>query len=512
MTTRRNLTEQLRTTLRSKAEGFVPERPPLDPTRPAVTADTDNRGDHHERRAAIAETEPFGDRRRWPLRLAAVLVVVAAVGAGLWIEWGPSSAKTPVRIAQPTAAGPPTTTTPGTAGGPPSTVPDGPGAPAPSWVPDGLQLWNLMWGTRPYVDPIAGLGQLFGASGRTDRAVLVTIQGPSPGDGGSGTPVTIRGQHGRVMEAKEFSSTTSTIYWQEDASIAASFHGLTLSQAVAFIDTLQWRSPDHQAGFAPPTGRSLSLLGESQAADGPAVPSGDFLYADQPTSQDVRTGLQLEVRTTAAQGGGTSPSYIAAWFNGQRAADGQVESYDPDFHTLSTAWPDGRTAWVDANGTPVSRSEEEQVAASVKLRTAADLRALRSAVYARTAGAVPLLATASLPSAMVEVRGTGATPAVLCLVVPGAERACSAADQQGGVAVSISVLINGTWYVAAAAPVTPIINTKGVSRFPQQDPALATETGTAGLWSVVLAKPPAGAGNYSIIVGNQGSGVGRPDN
>jgi len=356
--------------------------------------------------------------------------------------------------------------------------------------------------------PRLPLEELFGRGGVTDAAVLVTISPSVPGaDWSTGAPVTVRGQRGRLAPAKEFSSTTSTLGWGEGATITASFHGLTTSEAVVFVDSLQWRSVDHQAGFAPPVGRSFIMLGESRASSGQAVSSGDFHYRNQPGTLAPGVGLQLEVRTTAASDdGGTSHAYLEAWFHGEQDTNGRIESYDPDFHTLMAAWRDGQAAWVDAYGTPVARAQEERVVDGLQVLAASDLQALRSAMYARTTAAIPVLATAALPSATIEVRGPAGTPLVLCLLVPGAERSCGAVGPVLASTVGISALFNGTWYVAAAGPIAPTI------RPPFGRSALPAESGTAGQWSVVLAKLELSVALVDIWVGNQGVGRSRPSN
>jgi len=79
MTDRRELTEDLATALRVKAEGYTPAPGRFDPSRTVLDDDA----------------QAVRVRRRWPGRSALVVVATAAaIAAGLWVERAPSTAKT----------------------------------------------------------------------------------------------------------------------------------------------------------------------------------------------------------------------------------------------------------------------------------------------------------------------------------------------------------------------------------------------------------------------------------
>ncbi len=147
---------------------------------------------------------------------------------------------------------------------PPATTPTVPTLGlAPSWLPVGV----VAGGGVGHADstrrgPFDGRDQLFGSSAGQPE-LLIEVSPGSVG-GGSGTPTVVRGIAGRVVAAKEFSASSSTVMWDEGAAVQATYRGISLTQAESLLGSLRWASPtDHLQGFAAPAGGSVVLMGQS---------------------------------------------------------------------------------------------------------------------------------------------------------------------------------------------------------------------------------------------------------
>jgi hypothetical protein len=440
-------------------------------------------------------------RRHWarPVMAAAGVLLVATAAAavatrsrddgGDRTRSGPSEPQT-----QPTPAGPSESQIRPAPSAP--AAPDG--ALAPGWLPDGLTLWSVTWSSGAQDAALQPNQQLFTAA--DGGGVLIDIQAANPGSSSGGDPVTVRGVEGSLLPAKEFPDDASTIFWEEDASLSATFTGMTLDSALAVLDNLQWRSADHKQGFAPPTEGPLTLAGETSDAAPVPVVSTAFQYADESLTLTPGDSRQLTVRTSSATGG-TSSDLLAARLHGEQRGDGAVESYDPAYGTLSVVWPDGRRYWIDANATPLGRDELRRVADEMTELAASDLEELRDGVETRIEG-LPAVAETALPSGRVTVRGSGSS-ATLCLAVAGEQRCANPVDD--GVWLSADVMgtgfvIDGAWFVVAAATPTaapPTIVASGAGDPADLDsiewgPGIVGEAATDSGWAMVLAQPAAG--------------------
>jgi hypothetical protein len=462
------LIEELRSTLHRRANDVRDVRDALDhfdPTQPG---------------ADISVVTPPVPRRHgspW-LKAAVILVLIGAVAALVVVR---SSHHSRVDV----------TSTPGDPL-PPDTS-NVPGGLAPRSAPAGTQLWSIDW-NQEASDPVSTRTELFGQADGQGGEVLVQVTDANPGSTGCCTPVLVRGQQGQVGPAKEFPETTSNLSWQEDATISASFKGMSQADAISFIDSLQWRGPDHRGGFDVPAGAAMTLLGEV-AGDPPTslATTLELTYRDTPASVDIGTGVQREVRATVGPGRETS-RYLKTWFDGSKDSDGIARSYETAFGTYSEAAPDGRYVWVDANKTPSTEAELRAISDSLVPQTGAELLALRAQAEG-AAAALPSVASIPLPSGVVDVRGD-AEARTVCLRVDAVTR-CSVPtpDLDGGAVNNVgSFLVGGEWYVVYASTNDPQV-TSGHSPPPYNstNPDVLTpvpsERSADGAWHAVLSRP-----------------------
>jgi hypothetical protein len=353
--------------------------------------------------------------------------------------------------------------------------------------------------------------ELFGRPDGQGGKVLLQISPANPGSSGCCTPIDVRGQPAQIGPAKEFPDTTSDITWQEDATVEAKFNGISPTDAVVFLDALQWRSADHSVGLDAAPGSTLSLLDEV-AGDAPSTLATtlELRYRDQAASLEPAVGIQRDVRTTPGPGHKTS-RYLKTWFDGRVEADGVARSYETTFGSYAEATPDGRYVWIDANNTP---SSEAALADDIETRTGADLLALRAQAES-SAAALPLVATISLPSGVVDVRGDGQARSV-CLHVATVVRCTEPAPDIAGAGGPLignvgSFLVNGEWYVVYASTNDPQI-TSGhppppyTRDHPDVVTPLPSEKNSSGGWHAVLSQLPVSQQRVQIADGDQLSG------
>jgi hypothetical protein len=334
----------------------------------------------------------------------------------------------------------------------------GDGTLAPTWIPGGLHLYGFDWQAAVARDG-GGTVQLFGRDGGTTQgAIYVSVQPTTEDHPGGPDSTTVRGSTAEVAPARDFARTTTTLTWVEgNAEVAASFTGMSRAAAVAFLDGLSWRSGDHLAGFAPPTGADLTLLGEVT----PSTPFGpakrlqlDYLGADHRYVAGV--GAQLSVRTAGDGPAGVTRDYLQTWFHGSVRAGGMVESYDPRTGILRRDWRDGRSVAVDGGrldpgtgdnpeGSDFGQAALTRVADGVAATTGANLVRLRHGAEKRF-GALSPFKTAHVDAGTLELRAD-TTVFSLCFTPDGGARRCSTAF---GPTMLGSFLMGDTWYVAVA--------------------------------------------------------------
>ena len=165
-------------------------------------------------------TPPVPRRHGSPwLKAAVILVLIGAVAALVVVR---SSHHSRVGV----------TSTPGDPL-PPDTS-NVPGGLAPRSAPAGRSSGHRLepGSERSGLDATEPFGQANGQGGEA----LVQVTDANPGSTGCCTPVLVRGQQGQVGPAKEFPETTSNLSWQEDATISASFKGMSQADAISFIE------------------------------------------------------------------------------------------------------------------------------------------------------------------------------------------------------------------------------------------------------------------------------------
>jgi len=442
---------------------------------------------------------PRGRGWRRPVMAAAAAVAVVGLAIGSVATWSANdSDDAPANL-------PPDVEVGGEADVPSATMTPPDGVLAPTTVPEDLTLWTVDW--MEDAGGVTSTQQLFQ---RADGAGLVVNVYPGGGHGGyAGDPLTVRGLPATSMDAKEFRDTDTTLSWDEGADLTATYSGLTEAEAVALLDSLMWQSGDRMQGFAPPTSGEFELRSEAIAGDGGTlVRAGQFRYADDPGSFWPGAGRQVEVRTTTGPSDiTTSSSSLQPLLHGEVRSDGAVEAYDPDFGSLAVRWPDGRSVWADANRTPVTRDELRAIADGVAPASSDDLLSMAAAVSASAVEATTVVTEADLPSGTVTVRRSTARE-IACVAVDGGD-VCPGLFDSGvvmdasgsSIMVTSSLLIDGTWWVAAVGPAAPSIHempqvdiAPGAGRIPDIDqgeleamaifdgevgPAVPGESGTA---------------------------------
>lgn len=466
MTTTRRLTAVLTHTLEVKAEQAK--------TAGATPSDrSDEPPDYSETRL------PAGRRLRLlPAAAAAVAVVGLAAAGAVAILRDP--AKERVSTA--------------TLGDPPD------GWLVPAWVPEGMDLWGLdfssLSGQERLDDPRDTVPQLFGDPDE-GRAIYITSSVYEV-NADTAEPVSVRGQTGRAgptWDAEE-NDVGQAITWDErDVTITAMYKGTTLEEAIAVLDSLEWRSDDTAHGFASPNDDAWALRGEV-ASWPPDSHAASFAYSQGVPSYDStggRPGFWI-IHTEASSA--VSAGYLAGWYTeGSEVGGGEgpVSTFDDASGRLEVFWPDGRSISIEPVAGPgaqsPSREELERIARSLTVASEADLGALRDQAEANVA-ALPVLASGETTIGRVEVRGDGDFLR-LCLDRPADGPLTCATDTLGG--TEADWMIDGKWYVTVASTTNDfqIVGGHDPSRAPDAG-ELPAETTTAGEWTFYLVAPPPG--------------------
>ena len=397
---------------------------------------------------------PRGRGWRRPVMAAAAAVTVVGLAVGTVAMWSSDDSDD-----TPAGNSPPDVEAGDEADVPPATLSPPDGVLAPTTVPDDLTLWAVDWMEIP--GGVMFTQQLFQ---RADGGGLVIEVQPDKGYGGStsGDPLTVRGLPATSMDAKEFPDTDTALFWSEGAHMTAIYSGLTEAEAVALLDSLAWRSDDRMQGFAPPAGGAFQLRAEAIAGEpGDPVLAGNFVYADELGSVLPGQGRQVSVHTaTGTTATWTSASSLQPLLHGEVRSDGGIEAYDPDFGSLTVRWPDGRSVLADANGTPMSRDELRAITDRVAPASDDDILSMEAAVSASVVDATTAITEAVLPSGEVTVRQATGNEIVcvadegdpMCPGVSDSGLRMSAPAGEPPDEVASSLLIGGTWWVAAVGP------------------------------------------------------------
>jgi len=194
----------------------------------------------------VSRREPARRRPRLLLPAAAVVAVLALVSAGA-IALHRDSPEEAVSTA---ALGDP---------------PDG--WLLPTWVPGGMELWGLEFSSWPAEErgsePGTTIPQLFGDPDGGRAIYVNSSEFEVVAD--TAEPVTVRGRSGQAGPAWDVAENDvgEAITWTErGGTITALYKGTTRDEAIAVLDSLDWRSDDPADGFAPPGDDAWALRGE----------------------------------------------------------------------------------------------------------------------------------------------------------------------------------------------------------------------------------------------------------
>jgi hypothetical protein len=365
----------------------------------------------------------------------------------------------------------------------------------PGWVPDGMQLWGVDYssssGDERLSEPGTTIPQLFGDPDEGRAIYITSSQYEVFAD--TAEPVTVRGetgQAGRTWDVEE-NDVGDAVTWDErGATITAMYKGTTRAEAIAVLDSLQWRSDDTAEGFASPDDAAWALRGEGDSW--PTGHQATFEYSEGVPSHDStgdRPGLKISTEASSA----VSTGYLAGWYtHGAEVGGGErpVSTFDDASGRLEVFWPDGRSIIINPLPGSVaapSREEVDRIANSLTVTSEADLGALRDEAEANVA-ALPVLASGETTIGRVEVRGEGDFMR-LCLDRPADGPRTCATDTLGG--TGADWMIDGTWYVTVASTTNDFqfIGSTDASRAPDAG-ELPAETTTAGEWTIYLVAPP----------------------
>jgi len=482
MMTSRRLTTVLTRTLEVKADQAMTAG-----TRPS--AGTDEVRDPSEPAPplrVVSRREPARRRPRLLLPAAAVVAVLALVSAGAIAlhRYSPEEAVSTAALGDP---------------------PDG--WLLPTWVPGGMELWGLEFSSWPAEErgsePGTTIPQLFGDPDG-GRAIYVN---PSEFEVVADTaePVTVRGRSGQAGPAWDVAENDvgEAITWTErGGTITALYKGTTRDEAIALLDSLDWRSDDPADGFAPAGDDAWALRGEVTSWRS-AGHEASFTYSQGVPSSSATDGHPgLWIHTEASSQ--ISAGYLAGWYQqGSVAGDltRPITNFDEASGRLEVFWADGRSIFIEpplgiSPEQEPSRDELDRVAQSLTVASEADLGALRDEAGAKTA-ALPVVASTETAIGRLEVHGESNFTA-LCLSRPGdGTTTCPTDHLSGGSGLNGSLMtdadwtVDGTWYVGMAATTDDfqILGGRDMSRAPDAG-ELPAETTTDGEWTFYLVAPP----------------------
>lgn len=265
---------------------------------------------------------------------------------------------------------------------------------------------------------------------------------------------------------------------------------------------------------------SIDSIDRPSAAKAPATSWMQLTYVNS-TRVDAR-GDPLRLLDTTSVNSDFSP------VDNQGQPVGTSLRYDAGYNELTAIGPHGLVVQVASPNWTMSRADLARVTASVALVDAAHEAALRIAADSTVAAHLPVMASAVLTSrtrgsVTVEVRGTRGSANVVCLVVRGT-RSCGTRYllSTPESPVDASLLVDGTWMVAAAAPANDLATGAAQTPYvfdggPHGDSLETQLPGAvhahAGNWNVVLVEPRSAVGSYSVSLGEHVVGGGsRPSN
>ena len=373
----------------------------------------------------------------------------------------------------------------------------------PTWVPDGMELWGI--DTTSYEQPDDSvpdtIPQLFGDPAG-DRALYITSHryeiSPT-----TARDVAVRGTTGTAgtaWGAAEDEHGTAVRWDERGVTISALYRGVSQEEAIAFLDTLEWRTDDPLDGFAPPTDDTWPLRAEATTRS-TVTRDASLIYSDGVPGAAGVMSLGLWVQTTSSSA--ISAGYLDTWYL-EGSGDGTAPLVTSrDVGEVGVFWPDGRSVSIssrslDGAGSSLPLDVLERIARSTDVVSTADLTAVRDAVGNRIE-ALPLVATADTPIGAAEIHADGDLIR-LCLRRPGAPGAdCDTSTMGGGAGDDGSALataqwiVDGAWYITVASrgEVPQVFGSTDRTTRPSTDGELEAVTTEVGEWTVQLVQPPA---------------------
>jgi hypothetical protein len=363
---------------------------------------------------------------------------------------------------------------------------------APVDLPDDLVVWDVGWATiggtygTPFVEQVFGT---YDATNTLATGMLIRIQSPIdevlPGE--SIPRITVRGAQGYLYSAVAPDATADPIslMWVEGTrEISVRARGMTLDEAVAMLDALQWRA-DASSSFEP-SSISLPLVTEAESGKEFRGDRTNFSITnpDGPTTVNGQLASDVVIVEIGAPPVGSLPPEFV--YDGERRADGSVV-YS---RSALVVEPDGTIVQIlgSASDEPTLA---DQVIAALRPIDGADLTALVEAASGRVQQ-LPEVAASDFPEGRIVLRGgTAEWPLAICLVLDSAQRCRSTAGLQQMPQWQNSVLIDGRWFLVGRRPAadpSPIVFpwTPDLSaQFPQGRliaPAQAQVVGDQLLW------------------------------
>ena len=369
----------------------------------------------------------------------------------------------------------------------------------PTGLPAGMQLWGVDYssssGDERLSEPGMTIPQLFGDPDQGRAIYIVSDQYDVVPD--TAEQVTVRGRTGQAGPSWDVAENDvgDAISWEErDARITALYKGTSRAEAIAVLDSLEWRSDDPADGFAPPSDPAWALRGEVDDWP-PAGYEASFSYsqgAPSSDSTDDRPGFWIHTEAGSA----VSAGYLAGWYRQGASVGGgdrPVSTFDEESLRLEVYWSDGRSIIIEpqARSGPQAptREELERIAGSLIVVSEADLAALGAGAEANVA-ALPVLASGETTIGRLEVHGEGDFHR-LCLDRPADGPLACATGMLGD--TGADWMIDGTWYVTEASTTNDFLILGGhdPSRAPDAG-ELPAETTTAGEWTFYVVAPPPG--------------------
>ena len=465
----------------------------------------ESRSDEQAVPAPVGLREASDDSNRPPARILVGAAVLALVVAGLALIGRDAvtndSTNSPVSNQTAAIGGTPTPTVDGS-------VPVAAPYLAPLALPPGWKVWTF---SRSSVSNPSDTTQVFGRYEGTpllSAAILVNTSKVSGGhvDGS----VAVRGQQAVLSSGP----TESNLSWGEDGlDLNAQFRGITVDQAVEFLDILNWRA-DHRTGFDPASAPpELPLQRETIAA--PTEATLQTIYRIVPTDGPTFVTTQL-----STYGGADSEIQLTAWagpeapaapyivFRGERQPDGSIAYHAPEGvgpqHEILR--PDGSIVSVLGPG---DSDLLWTVVSSMGPATGADVDNLENETSAILEG-LPEVGRATVGDATIVLRGgTADQPIAQCLVTTDAKR-CRRnlpAQVSANLGFVAAVNLNGRWFLygnqpsgAPSVQVLPWAAGMSAEIDPGTRLAIGVTSAESGAHRWWVSEVPAGRGVDDVVV------------